>query len=54
SKFTHLSMIIILIISIAGLFLIEKTKILAPDSAYSNQSSGRSNYERINEDNKGL
>jgi len=28
-------MIIILIISIAGLFLIEKTKILAPDSAYS-------------------
>jgi len=35
SKFTHLSMIIILIISISGLFLIEKTKTLAPDSAYS-------------------
>jgi len=35
SKFTHLSMIIILIISIAGLFIIEKTKTLAPDSAYS-------------------
>ena len=35
SKFTHLSMIIILIISILGLFLIEKTKTLAPDSAYS-------------------
>jgi len=28
-------MIIILIISIAGLFIIEKTKTLAPDSAYS-------------------
>lgn len=35
SKFTHLSMIIILIISISGLFLIEKTKTLAPDSTYS-------------------
>lgn len=35
SKFTHLSMIIILIISIVGLFIIEKTKTLAPDSAYS-------------------
>lgn len=35
SKFTHLSMIIIFIISILGLFLIEKTKTFAPDSAYS-------------------
>lgn len=35
NKFTHLSMIIIIIISILGLFLIEKTKNLSPTSDYS-------------------
>ena len=35
SKFTHLSMTITLIISISGLSIEEKTKTLAPDSAYS-------------------
>ena len=35
NKFTHLSMIIIIIISILGLFLIEKTKYLSPTSDYS-------------------
>jgi len=45
SKFTHLSMIIILIISISGLFLIEKTKTLAPDSAYSTRTFNTSTFE---------
>ena len=35
NKFTHLSMIIIIIISILGLFLTEKTKNLSPTSDYS-------------------
>ena len=35
SKFTSLSIIIIFIFSILGLFIVEKTKISIPDSAYS-------------------